>query len=204
MAIAATDRFYGGSSALAVADAVAELSPTEDWIAARIADSIMSELTDLLPGHPQVDQVRRDHQRTAAFAGDWPDAVARAELTVTGLATDPLAIELLLALSAAQQIEDLLAADRQHPGEDPSATTDRAMGSPMGDIRLRARIVLARPELPLSRLMALSEGDLLRVAVKPSLPLLIEDRILATGTLGAVGGTAAFRIDDPRQEPASS
>lgn len=202
--IAATDRFYGGRATLTVADTLTELSPTEDWMAARIADSILAEFSALLPDLVPIDQVQRDHQRAAAFAGDWPDAFVQSELTISGLAADPFNIELLFALSAAQQMEELLSAKSREPIEQSSGSTVRALASPIGDVRLRARIVLARPELPLSRLMTLSEGDLLRVVIPPSLPLLVDDRILASGTLGAVGGAAAFRIDEPRQEQMSS
>lgn len=201
--IAATERFYGGTSPVRVTHRVVELSATEDWMAGRIADSIVTGLAAVLPDSPDVARPHRDHHRAAAFPGDWPDCVARVGITVEGLAAEAVTIEILYPLATLRAIEAALQPVHNGPDVDAPASRFHALRSAMGDIRLQARIVLSRPEVSLSRLMALSEGDLVRIAVPQSLPLLVDDRVLATGTLGAIGGMAAFRIHGLQEEPAT-
>lgn len=63
-------------------------------------------------------------------------------------------------------------------------------------IRFEARVVLARPTIPLSRLAALEEGDLLPIQIPPLVPLAIAGRRIARGELGEQDGVSVLRLQD--------
>ncbi len=198
--IAATERFYGGRASTVPDKVHNELSATEDWVAARIADSLCADLAALWPNAG--DQVctprQREHHRAAIIGGDTADSFAIAQLSIDGLAAEPLTIDLAYPLAQLREAEKALR-DVRHGA--PAATPDHSrLDSAMGDIRLRARIVLARPEIALARLAALSEGDLLLIALPSTVPLLVDGRTVATGTLGAVNGMTAFRLASMQPE----
>jgi flagellar motor switch protein FliM len=61
--------------------------------------------------------------------------------------------------------------------------------------RLPVRTVIARPTLPLSRLMSLAPGDFIPVTLPARVPLTVAGRLLAHGTIGEANGRAAIMID---------
>ena len=204
LVIAATERFYGGRASSAPDVARSELSATEDWMAARIADSLCADLAALWPsaGDQACTPRQREHHRAAMSGGDTADSFAIAQLSIDGLTAEPLTIDLAYPLAQLREAEKTL---RDTPHDAPAATPDHSrLNSAMGDIRLRARIVLARPQIALARLAALTEGDLLPIALPSTVPLLVDGRTVATGTLGAVNGMTAFRLASPQQEPTTA
>lgn len=201
--IAATERFYGGRASTVPDKAHSELSATEDWMAARIADSLCADLAALWPhaGDAACIPRQREHHRAAIIGGDTADSFAIAQLSIDGLTAEPLTIDLAYPLAQLREAEKAL---REAPRETPvTAAVHTRLDSAMGDIRLRARIVLARPQISLARLAGLAEGDLLPIALPSTVPLLVDGRTVATGTLGAVNGMTAFRLASPQQEPAT-
>lgn len=65
----------------------------------------------------------------------------------------------------------------------------------MDNVRLPARTVLARPNLRMTELLALKEGDVINIHIARHLPLLIGDRVFAHGTIGEQDGRAAFMVE---------
>lgn len=65
--------------------------------------------------------------------------------------------------------------------------------------RLPVRTVIARPTVPLHRLMSLAPGDFIPVTLPARVPLTVAGRLLAHGTIGEANGRAAIMID--RIEP---
>ncbi len=61
--------------------------------------------------------------------------------------------------------------------------------------RLPVRTVIARPTVPLSRLLALAPGDFIPVTLPPRVPVTVAGRLLAHGTIGEANGRAAIKID---------
>lgn len=59
---------------------------------------------------------------------------------------------------------------------------------------LPVRTVIARPTIPLERLMALAPGDMIPVCLPAQVPLTVAGRLLAHGTIGEANGRAAIRI----------
>lgn len=60
--------------------------------------------------------------------------------------------------------------------------------------RLPVRTIIARPTVPLGRLMALAPGDVIPVLLPTSVPLTVAGRLLAHGSIGEANGRAAFKI----------
>ena len=65
----------------------------------------------------------------------------------------------------------------------------------VGEVRIQARTVLARPELPLSELMQLQPGDVIPVSLPKSVPLIVAGRRVALGSVGEKDGKAALKIE---------
>jgi len=60
---------------------------------------------------------------------------------------------------------------------------------------LPVRTVIARPIVPLARLMSLAPGDFIPVTLPARVPLTVAGRLLAHGTIGEANGRAAIMID---------
>lgn len=71
-----------------------------------------------------------------------------------------------------------------------------------GDIAMPARSIIARPLLSMQQLMALRPGDVIPIGMPRSVPLLVADRRVATGTIGERDGRVAFMIDHLEREDA--
>ncbi len=64
------------------------------------------------------------------------------------------------------------------------------------EVRFDARVVLARPTLPMRRLLALAPGDLIPLQIAPLAPLAIGGRRVARGEIGEQDGLAVLPIHD--------
>ena len=62
------------------------------------------------------------------------------------------------------------------------------------ETRVPVRTIIARPELPLGRVMALAPGDIIPITLPTWVPLTVGGRKLAHGTIGDAGGRAAIKI----------
>ena len=61
--------------------------------------------------------------------------------------------------------------------------------------RLPIRTIIARPTVPLTRLMSLAPGDFIPVCLPTRVPVTVAGRLLAHGTIGEANGRAAIKID---------
>lgn len=61
-------------------------------------------------------------------------------------------------------------------------------------VTLPVRSVLAEPVVPLGRLLALREGDVLPIDFGPEVPVMVAKRRLGTGLVGTANGRAAVRL----------
>ena len=65
----------------------------------------------------------------------------------------------------------------------------------VSQVCLPVRSILARPELPLSRIMTLQPGDVIPLTMPRNVPLTVAGRLFAHGTIGESNGRAAIRIE---------
>jgi flagellar motor switch protein FliM len=69
------------------------------------------------------------------------------------------------------------------------------MCSALGEVRLQARSVLARPTVSVSELLDLKPGDVIPISLPAIVPLLVSGRQIALGKMGEQDGRAALKIE---------
>jgi flagellar motor switch protein FliM len=194
------DAFYGGTGA-APSRRTREFTPTEETLLARLGEAVIGALAEvwaeIVPVRPQL----RSRETNVGFAGlakgDEPVAVTRFEISPwTGYAT---AIEILYPVAGLRSIEPTLIASAADDGTARSSEWRARLGAALGEVRVEARTVLARPELSLSELMQLQPGDVIPVSLPKNVPLIVAGRRVAFGTVGEHDGRAALRIERMEQ-----
>lgn len=189
------DIFYGGKGQLA--GKREDLTDAEDRFAARlgrdIAQQVAAAWKTTLPIEPQLDCVTCDPAKLQAVRGD--DELFVQRFTLRGGVLDgrtilcawPLAA--LRGISGGEPAPDL----PDTPETDPvwTATLSRALK----DVRLPVRSVLARPEIPLTKLLSLEVGDIISLTIPRHVPITVAGRHFASGSIGEAGGNAAILID---------
>lgn len=190
------DIFYGGSGE-SVRGPVRELSPTEESLLARFADGVAAALADVWQEVVPVRALLRSRQVGVAHAAvaTGAEAVAVSRFTVRLARGEPTLISIVHPLSSLRSVEAELAA---RSGEEASARGEEwreRLVAAVGEVRIRARTVLARPELQLAELLQLRVGDVIPVSLPAQVPLLVEGRPIALGTIGEHDGRTALRIE---------
>ena len=194
------DAFYGGTGA-APRRRAREFTPTEETMVARLGEAVVGALAEvwaeIVPVRPQL----RSRETNVGFAGlakgDEAVAVTRFEIAPwTGYAT---AVEILYPVAGLRSIEPALIASAADDGTARSSEWRTRLGAALGEVRINARTVLARPELSLSELMQLQPGDVIPVSLPKSVPLIVAGRRVAVGTVGEHDGKAALRIERMEQ-----
>lgn len=194
------DAYYGGTGAPPVRKAK-EFTPSEESLAGRLADSLAAALgqvwSEAVPVQPQF----RSRETHAGYAGiaKAEEAVAVSQFTIDPWGDKPAVIEILYPVSGLRSLEHMLVGK---PTEEAGITGNdwrRRMKAAVGEVRIQARTVLARPELPLSELMQLRAGDVIPVSLPAHVPLIVEGRRFAIGTIGEHDGRAALKIEKVEQ-----
>jgi flagellar motor switch protein FliM len=194
------DAFYGGSG-VAAARRTREFTATEESLLGRFAEAVMGVVaaawSEVIPVRPQL----RSRETNVGFAGlakaEEPVAVSR--FTVAAWPGQSSVIEILYPISGLRSIEPELAAKSPDDASNRSAEWREQLGSAVGEVRIQARTVLARPELSLSELMQLQPGDVIPVSLPALVPLLVAGRRIALGAVGDHDGRAALRIEKIEQ-----
>lgn len=189
------DAFYGGSGAGSAIEAK-EFTPTEDSLFARLCDTFVAQLAefwrDVSPIQPQLRSRETNVALARVASGDEVVVVCR--FTVTPPSGGPASIDILFPAAALRAVEVALAA-RSDEGSVKGAEWRAELSAAVGDVRIEARTVLARPELSISELVQLKVGDVIPVSIPASVPLLVEGRTVATGSIGEQDGKAALKIE---------
>lgn len=194
------DAFYGGSGAQAPRRA-REFTATEESLLGRLCEALIGAIaegwSEIVPVRPQL----RARETNAGFAGlaKADEMIALARFTIAPWAGHSSVIEILYPVAGLRSIEPELAA-KSH--DDASAKTGEwreRLGSAVGEVRIEARTVLARPELSLAELMQLQAGDIIPVSLSKHVPLIVAGRRIALGTVGEHDGRAALKIDKMEQ-----
>lgn len=163
------DRFAGkGADALTAAWAdVEKLTPTVMGSTFGVDDVALAKPDDVVV----VQQ----------FATDDPEAGQGCIDIVYPLAA-------LRGMPGLQDMEEVVA-------EEPDPMWRMRMSDAVMQARLPVRTVIARPTVPLSKLLALAPGDFIPVTLPPRVPVTVAGRLLAHGTIGEANGRAAIKID---------
>lgn len=191
------DAFYGGTGAASATAADAkEFTPTEESLFGRLSDNLATQLgeywRDLSPIQPRL-KGRETNVALARVAGG-DEAVVVCRFTITPPGGAPAGIDILFPAASLRAVEIALAA-RSDDGSDKGTQWRSELAAAVGDVRIDARTVLARPELSISELVQLKVGDVIPVSIPASVPLLVEGRPVATGSIGEQDGKAALKIE---------
>ena len=190
------DAFYGGNGT-APSRRAREFTATEESLLGRLAEAVTGALAEvwqeIIPVRQQL-KARETHVGFVELAG--PDeAVAITRFEIAPWSGPAAAIEFVYPVAALRSVEPELAA-RAHDEPGARAGDWRArLGAAVGEVRIDARTVLARPELSLSELMQLREGDIIPVSLTRLVPLIVAGRRVALGSVGEKDGKAALKIE---------
>lgn len=190
------DVFYGGSGAVA-ARRTREFTATEESLLARFAEALMGALAEVwaevVPVKPQL----RSRETNVGFAslGKADEPVVLSRFAIAAWPGQSTVIDIVYPVAALRSVEPELAAKSSDDASARSSEWRERLGDALGEVRIEARTVLARPELPLSELMQLQPGDVIPVSLPAHVPLLVGGRRIALGTVGEHEGRAALKIE---------
>jgi flagellar motor switch protein FliM len=194
------DAFYGGSGAQAPRRAK-EFTATEESLLGRLCEALIGALaegwSEIIPVRPQL----RARETNAGFAGlaKGDEMVALARFTIAPWAGHATVVEIVYPVAGLRSIEPELAAQSNDEASAKTSEWRERLGTAVGEVRIEARTVLARPELSLSELMQLQAGDIIPVSLSKHVPLIVAGRRIALGTVGEHDGRAALKIDKMEQ-----
>ena len=190
------DTFYGGSGVVSLKRAK-EFTATEESMLGRLAEALIAALAEtwaeIIPAKPALRARETNIGFVALAKADEPVAVT--QFTIQPWAGQSAVIELLYPLTGLRSVEAALAAKTPDEVGAKSAEWKAKLEVALGEVRVEARTVLARPELPLSELMRLEVGDVIPVSLPHLVPLIVEGRRIAIGAVGEHDGRAALRIE---------
>ena len=190
------DAFYGGPG-IHSERVVKEFTPTEERLLTRLSEALIETLTEVwaevIPVKAQLSSRETNMAYAALVAADEPVAVAR--FTITLGHGRPSVIDIIYPAASLRAIESQLAAKVQDDSGMSGAEWRERMGEALGEVRLQARSVLARPTISVAELLRLAPGDVIPVSLPPLVPLLVSGRQIALGNIGEQDGRAALKIE---------
>lgn len=195
------DCFYGGSGGPLAEPS--EFTDTEERLSARIADALIAAFAEVWHEIAAIEPLLRGRETNVALAGlgNGDESMTVCRFQVIPLQGRPTAVEILFPAAALRSVEGALAAKSSMEAGARGEEWRARLGEALGDVRIEARTVLARPELSLAELMHLKVGDVIPVSIPACVPLLVEGRTVAVGSIGEQDGKAALKIDriEPRR-----
>jgi len=195
------DVFYGGKGQLV--GAREELTDAEDRFAARLGRDVGEQLAaawaEVMGIEPQLDCVTCDSAKLQAVRADDDLYVQR--FTLRGAPFEGRTILCAYPLAALRGISGVepMPAPADEPAGDPAWTA--ALSRALKDVRLPVRSVLARPEVPLTKLLSLEVGDIIPLTIPRHVPITVSGRNFASGSIGEANGNAAILIDRIEKGP---
>jgi flagellar motor switch protein FliM len=197
------DAFYGGSGE-PLLNRAREFTATEESLLIRLTDGLIGALSqvwsEVVPVRPQL----RSRETNVGFAGlaRAEDPVALSRFTVTPWPGQSSVIEILYPVASLRSVEHELVAKAHEDSNARGHEWREKLATAVGEVRVKARTVLARPQLSLNELMQLQPGDVIPVSLPSRVPLLVEGRRIAVGAVGEHDGRAALKIEKMEQRRA--
>jgi flagellar motor switch protein FliM len=190
------DAFYGGGGAAPATDKT-EFSASEHRVMGRLSDALVAELTESWRDLAGAEAQLKGRETNVALAGigKSDDMVAVCRFTIAPAQGGSSAIDILLPAAALRALEGALALGDQDASCTRGSAWRAQLSASLADVRIEARTVLARPELSLAELVQLKVGDVIPVSIPALVPLLVEGRTVALGTIGEQDGKAALQIE---------
>lgn len=192
---------YGGVGS-AIVGRKDEFTATEEQLLVRLVDGIVGTMCEVWSEVVAVSAQISSRETNTAYAslvrGEDPVAVAR--FNVTPLEGRPAVIDILYPVASLRTIEAELSAKVLDDAGASAGEWRARMGEAVGEVRVEAHSVLARPTTTLSKLLNLAPGDVIPVSIPALVPLLVAGRTLALGTVGEQNGRVALKIEKLLQD----
>jgi flagellar motor switch protein FliM len=190
------DTFYGGTR-VGSAGRPDEFTPTEEQLLARLADAIVQVVTEVwsevIPVQAQISS--RETNTAYASLVRREDPVAIARFNIIPLEGEPTALDILYPVAALRSVEAELSAKVLDDQGASRGEWRARIASAVGQARFEARSVLGRPTTTLAKLLSLAPGDVIALSPPNLVPLLVEGKVIAFGTVGERNGRVALRIE---------
>jgi len=162
---------------------------------ARIEEAIAAALSEGMGGDEthHVQPLRRDTNlaQLAPFSASEP--LLRIVLEVEEVDAEPWSLALAFPLTT---LSSALVAPRRKRRAASRAPRPGPGDEPFTSLPLEVTAVLVDMTFPFSRLSALRPGDVLPVTVARSIPLLVDGRTIAAGTVGEVEDRVAVQVQN--------
>lgn len=190
----AVDLYYGGSGTPGARRKA--LSAAEMRVFARMAGEIGEMLAaiwaDIATFTPQPIERETGALRPALEKDLVEIAIQPFTLTLGGTEH---AIEALYPLALLRALPPQAADADEIAAHSPDAAWQAALSGAVMEVRLPLRTIFARPELSLSRLLALKPGDILPVHLPAHVPVTVGGRHFAQASVGDANGRTAIKIE---------
>lgn len=190
------DIFYGGTGEVRP-NRAKEFTPSEERLAARLADGIVERLVEAWAEVATLAPALAARETNAGYANLFrPDEMLVVQrFTITPVQGKPTAISIAYPLAALRAVDSQLTA-KVHDDQGPADAAWRSrMAYALEQVHLPVRSVLARSELSLAQIMNLKPGDVIPVSLPPKVPLLVASKRVAMGTIGEKNGHAALMVE---------
>jgi len=192
----AADLYFGGSGT--VPDVLpAEFSPTEQAITDKMVGGMIERLVETwkkvqpMAFHPVANE---SSPRLLNYLGpDEQVVVTRFSMTLADGQSTP--IDIVYPLSALKPVLAKLGPPLGGPAAPENPRWSGALARAVMNVPLPVRSVLTEPVVPLSVLANLKPGDIIPIELDADIPLLIQARAVARGTVGQSGGKVAVKVD---------
>lgn len=187
------DLHYGGTGNVPVDG---EFSAAELRFAEKLADQLASVFQTTFAPFGLLSSVSAEVQTDILFA-NWPksrDEIAVQPITVDGTGIKSSTINIIIAIETIRSLSGRTLENTAAETPSDAAWAERVRQATM-HVRLPARTVLTRNELPFHRLLTLAPGDILPLLLPAHIPLSVAGRTFAHGTLGEANGRAALFIE---------
>lgn len=190
------DSFYGGAGSMTALKGQ-EFTATEERLLIRLTEALMAALAEVWAEVVTVTPQFSARETNTAYASlvrrEEPVAIAR--FTITPVQGEPTALDILYPVSSLRAVEADLAAKINDDGGFIGGEWRERMATALREVRLEARSVLACPTMHLADLLKLASGDVIPISMPTMVPLLVEGRIIAHGTVGDQDGRVALKIE---------
>ncbi|KQM14831.1 flagellar motor switch protein FliM [Novosphingobium sp. Leaf2] len=166
-----------------------------ELLLARIEDAIATALSAGLGGDEthRVHPLRRDTSLTRLAPFRPTEPLLRLVLDVEEADAEAWSLALVLPLST---LEGALVVPRRKRRAPSAAPRPGIADEPFTSLPLEVTAVLVDMALPFSRLSALRPGDVLPVTVARAVPLKVDGRTIAVGTVGEVEDRVAVQVQN--------
>ncbi len=190
------DTYYGGSGNIQPTCAK-EFTPTEEKMIEKLFQAWVASLEEvwreIVPASFRL-RTRESNVGYATFARS-EETMAVARFVFEFNSGQPSSIDLIYPIATLRHVERDLATSNKDEHGPRGHEWRRNLHKAVREIRFKARTVLARPDLHMSELIKLSPGDIIPVNLSSMVPLIVQEREIALGTIGEHNGRAAFKIE---------